>query len=142
MTKELSYNNIGYEAATFKVDETTRAYLEANHKDAATGRVDINDQKFAVALKGDNTVGFGASSPAASDALFGIIIAYEQDGFASVQYKGYVENIEVAGEIALATKTLAVNNKGVISSVEGAAGRGIVTKASTAEDKKITVYVG
>ena len=142
MAKTLNYGDIGYEAATFKVDDTTIAYLKANYTDAAARRVDVNGKKLAVALTGDNTVGFGASTPTASNALFGIIIAYEEDGYASVQYKGFVEDINVAGAIALGTKTLAVNNKGEISSVNDAAGRGIVTKAATSDDKTVTIYIG
>lgn len=142
MYKNVNFGDIGYEAATFKVNADTIAYLEANHKDPATGKVDINGKNLAVKLSGDNEVGFGSSSPAATDALFGVIIAYEQDGFASVQYKGFVEEIPVAGAIALGTKTLAVNNAGVISSVSGAAGRGIVTKAATSSDKNVTIYIG
>lgn len=142
MNRELSYNDIGYGAATFKVDETTITYLKTNYLDASTGKVDINGKKLAVKLSGDNTVGFGTSTPAATDALFGIIVTYEQDGYAAVQYKGFVENIAVNGAIALGTTTLAVNDKGVISSVTGSAGRAIVTKASTASDKAMTILIG
>lgn len=142
MTRDLSYESIGYEGATFKVDTTTKTYLETNYKDAATGKVDVNDLKLAVVLKGDNTVGFGTGTPTKADALFGFIKTYEQDGFATVQYAGYMEEVPVDGVIALGTTTLAVNDKGVISSVADTAGRAIVTKASTSNDKKITVLVG
>ena len=64
MTRDLSYNNIGYGAATFKVDDDTIAILKANHLDASTGRIDVNDKKLAVALNGDNTVGYGAAATA------------------------------------------------------------------------------
>lgn len=142
MNKLLSYNDIGYEAATFKVDDTTKSYLEKNYYDAGTGRVDINGKNLAVALTGDNTVGFGAETPTATNALFGIIIAYEEDGYASVQYKGFVEDVETTGAIALNTRALAVNEKGIVTTVEGANARAIVTKASTEEDKKAIIYIG
>lgn len=142
MFKDLNYGDIGYEAATFKVDDNTIAYLKANHTDASTGRVDVNGKNLAVKLSGDNTVGFGGSTPAATDALFGIIIAYEEDGFASVQYKGFVEAIPVNAAISLGTKELAVNNAGKISEVSGAAARAMVTKAATANDKEVTIYIG
>lgn len=143
MNRELSYNDIGYEAATFKVDETTIAKLKEKYLDPATNKVDVNDKKLAVKLTGDNTVGFGAAASAAeTDALFGFIVTYEQDGFAAIQYKGFMEAVPVATEIEIGKDTLAVNNEGVIESVDSAKGRGIVTKASTSDDKFINVYVG
>ena len=142
MTRELSYENIGYEAATFKIDDTTKTYLETNYKDPATGKVDVNDLKLAVVLKGNNTVGFGTSIPTATDALFGFIKTYEQDGYAAIQYAGFMEDITVEGDITVGTNTLAVNDKGAISSVTGTKSRAIVTKASTSSDKKITVLIG
>lgn len=143
MNRELSYNNIGYGAATFKVDDATIAILKANYTDAATNKVDVNDKKLAVALTGDNTVGFGTAA-SATDAtpLFGFIVTYEQDGYAAIQYAGYMEAVPVAGAIALGAKTLAVNNAGQVSVVAGAAGRGIVTKAATASDKFVNVLIG
>lgn len=143
MTRDLSYNNIGYGAATFKVDDDTIAILKANHLDASTGRIDVNDKKLAVALTGDNTVGFGAAATA-TDAtpLFGFIVTYEEDGFAAVQYAGYMEAVPVAGAIALGATELAVNNAGQVSVVATAKGRGIVTKAATASDKFVNVLIG
>lgn len=143
MNRELSYNNIGYGAATYKVDDATIAILKANYLDPATNKVDVNDKKLAVALTGDNTVGFGTGASATSATpLFGFIVTYEQDGYAAIQYTGYMEAVPVAGAIALKADTLAVNNKGEISVVEGAKGRGIVTKAATASDKFVNVLVG
>ena len=117
MNKMVSFDGIGYVAATFKVDATTKAYLEANKVNPKTGNVDINDARLAVKLNTDGTVGFGASTPTTADAVFGVIIAYEMDGFASVQTEGYVEGVPTAAAINAGVKTLAVNNAGVVSSV-------------------------
>ena len=73
MNKMVSYDGIGYVAATYKVDATTIAYLEANKVNAKTGNVDINDARLAVKLNSDGTVGFGASTPTTADAVFGVI---------------------------------------------------------------------
>ena len=129
MNKIVSYDGIGYVAATFKIDATTKAYLEANKVNAKTGNVDINDERLAVKLNTDGTVGFGASTPTATDAVFGVIIAYEMDGFATVQTDGYVEGVPTAAAINAGVKTLAVNNAGVVSSVP--AGEGTAAADST-----------
>ncbi len=133
MNKIVSYDGIGYVAATYKVDATTKTYLEANKVNPKTGNVDINDARLAVKLNTDGTVGFGASTPTTADAVFGIIIAYEMDGFATVQTAGYVEGVPTAAAINAGVKTLAVNNAGVVSSVSDtdSAGVVIVPSAST-----------
>ena len=132
MNKMVSFDGIGYVAATFKVDATTKAYLEANKVNAKTGNVDINDSRLAVKLNSDGTVGFGASTPTTADAVFGVIIAYEMDGFATVQTEGYVEGVPTAAAINAGVKTLAVNNAGVVSSVSDtdSAAKVIVPSAS------------
>lgn len=108
------FEGIGYVAATFKVNSTTKSYLEANCLNAKTGNVDINGKKLAVALDEDGKVGFGASTPTGADALFGIIVAYEMDGHASVQIKGGVDEVPTVGEIDGGYQQLVVNNKGEI----------------------------
>lgn len=137
MAKLLGYEEIGYLAATFKVDETTIAKLKADHLDASTQRVDVNGKKLGVKLTGDNTVGFGTGT--AADVLFGIIIAYEQDGYATVMTKGYLEEVPTAGEVALASRNLVVDANGLIKTAEGAESKANVIKAATSEDKFITI---
>lgn len=133
MNKIVDFNGIGYVAATFPVDATTKAYLEANHTNAKTGNVDINGKNLAVKLGADGTVGFGASTATAADAVLGIIMAYEMDGFASVQIAGGVDRVPTAAAVAGGRKALAVNNQGKLVAVEG--GREVsVAKPSTASD--------
>ena len=107
MSKIVSYDGIGYVAATYPVDSTTKAYLLANKVNGQTGNVDINNDRLAVKLNSDGTVGFGAASPTTADAVFGIIIAYEMDGFASIQMSGYVEGVPTTAAINAGVKTLA-----------------------------------
>lgn len=140
MAKILGYNEIGYVAATFKVDATTIAALKANYLNVETQRVDVNGKNLGVVLTGDNTVGFGAGSSAAStDALFGIMIAYEEDGYATVMTKGYLENVPTVGAVTLGTSELAVNNVGLIDEVSGAVTKARAIKAATSTDKEITI---
>lgn len=132
MNKMVSYDGIGYVAATYPVDSTTKTYLLANKVNAKTGNVDINDARLAVKLNSDGTVGFGASTPTTADAVFGIIIAYEMDGFATVQTSGYVEGVPTVAAINSGVKTLAVNNAGVVKSVDSTDSRAEVIVPSTA----------
>ena len=132
MNKMVSYDGIGCVAATYPVDSTTKTYLLANKVNAKTGNVDINDARLAVKLNSDGTVGFGASTPTTADAVFGIIIAYEMDGFATVQTSGYVEGVPTVAAIDSGVKTLAVNNAGVVKSVDSTDSRAEVIVPSTA----------
>lgn len=148
MAKILGYNEIGYVAATFKVDATTISKLKSDYLNDSTQRVDVNGKNLGVALKGDHTVGFGASAPTAADSLFGILIAYEQDGYATVMTKGYMEEVPTSGAVTLGSSELAVNDSGLITEVKatsgpsataGAKSKGVAIKAATLNDKTITV---
>lgn len=129
MNKIVDFNGIGYVAATFPVNEATVAYLKANHLNASTGNVDINGKNLAVTLDKDGKVGFGTGT----EALLGIIIAYEMDGFASVQIIGGIDEVPTAAALEAGAKGLAVNAKGEIVEAEG--GKTVtVAKPSTAEN--------
>ena len=121
MNKIVDFNGIGYVAATFEVDATTQAYLKANHLNAETGNVDINGLNLAVKLGTDGKVGFGASTPTSADALVGIIMAYEMDGYASVQIAGGVDEVPTKEAVEAGRKELVVNNKGQIEVLAGGA---------------------
>lgn len=112
MNKFVSFEGIGYVAATFPVDDSTKEYLVANHTNPRTGNVDINGKKLAVKLGEDGKVGFGTG------ALLGIIMAYEMDGFASVQIAGGVDEVPTAAALTAGVKGLGVNNKGEIVASE------------------------
>ena len=137
MAKILGYEEIGYVAATFKVDDNTVASLKANHLDASTGRVDVNGKKLVVALKGDHTVGFGTGT--ANDAVFGVMVAYEQDGYATVMTSGYLEEVPTAKAVALGASNLAVDANGKVTVVDGAASKAQAIKAATSSDLYITI---
>ncbi len=112
MNKFVSFEGIGYVAATFPVDDATKTYLAENHTNPRTGNVDINGKKLAVKLGEDGKVGFGEG------ALLGIIMAYEMDGFASVQIAGGVDEVPTAAALTAGVKGLGVNNKGEIVASE------------------------
>ena len=132
MNKLYDFNAIGYVAATFPVSADAQTYLKTHHLNAKTGNVDINGKNLAVKLNEDGTVGFGAG--AATDALLGIIIAYEMDGSASVQLIGGRDEVPTAAAIKAGVKGLVVNAKGeIVESADGGK-QVIVAKPSTAEN--------
>lgn len=138
MNKIVGFNKIGYVAATFEVDEATQAYLKANHLNTATGNVDVNGLNLAVKLGEDGKVGFGAG--AAADALLGFIMAYEMDGFASVQIAGGLDEVPTAAKLTAGRKALAVDAAGKVVEVEGAR-EATVAIPSTAENLLASVIL-
>ena len=136
MNKILGFEGIGYVAATFEVDETTKGKLLADHLNPATGNVDVNGKKLAVKMGNDGKVGFGTGS----EALIGIIVAYEMDGFCSVQIKGGVEEVPTAAALKAGVKGLAVDANGAIVEAEGGK-QAIVAKPSEAEELFATIIL-
>ena len=136
MNKIVSFESIGYVAATFPVDAATQAYLKENHL-AATGNVDINGKKLAVKLGADGKVGFGTGT--AADKLLGIIVAYEMDGFASVQIAGGVDEVPTSAAVTAGRKDLVVNAKGEIVVVEG--GREVTVSIPSTSDNKFASII-
>ena len=136
MNKFVDFEGIGYVAATFPVDDATIAYLKQNHL-ASSGNVDINGKKLAVKLGADGKVGFGAG--AAADKLLGIIVAYEMDGFASVQIAGGIDEVPTAAVVTAGRQALAVNAKGEIVVVEG--GREATIAKPSASDNKFASII-
>ena len=136
MNKFVDFEGIGYVAATFPVDDATIAYLKQNHL-ASSGNVDVNGKKLAVKLGADGKVGFGTG--AAADKLLGIIVAYEMDGFASVQIAGGVDEVPTAAVVTAGRQALAVNAKGEIVVVEG--GREATIAKPSASDNKFASII-
>lgn len=135
MNKITSYEGIGYVAATFKVKDDAITYLKSNYTNPQTGNVDVNGKKLAVKLNDDNTVGFGQSSVTKADALLGILVAYEMDGFATVQIAGGVDEVPTKVELKSGRQSLGVNDKGQIEVVaEGGARDTVVAEGSTSDN--------
>lgn len=128
MNKFVSFNGIGYLAATFPVSKAAQQYLKKEHTKASTGNVDVNGKNLAVKLNNDGTVGFGASTPTSEDALLGILIAYEMDGFATIQVKGGIDEVPTKSEITTGLKSLVVNDKGQIEELDAKIAASSLTK--------------
>lgn len=129
MNKIVSFNGIGYVAATFPVSKDAQKYLKANHLNVQTGNVDVNGKNLAVKLNEDGTVGFGTGT--AADAVLGILIAYEMDGFASVQLYGGIDEVPTAAELKGGVKSLVVDAAGKLVEVEGGKQVAVVIPSSS-----------
>lgn len=114
----------GVQCVTMLLDKTTIAAIGKEY-DSAKGK--------AVALTGNNTVGYGSDGA----PLFGVIRKAESDGYATVQVKGFACGItaDVAKTMgdSPVTKTAtgafaAVDGTGgVKSAADGVIGRGYIT---------------
>lgn len=132
MNKMVSFEGIGYVAATFPVDSTTQTYLKTNYTEPTTGNVDVNGKQLAVKLGTTGEVGFGASTPTAADALLGILVAYEMDGFATVQIAGGVDEVPTKAAVNAGLQQLVVNNKGQIEALADSVAASALTKGGKA----------
>lgn len=126
MNKFVSFEGIGYVAATFPVSSAAKTYLETNYLNAKTGNVDVNGKNLAVVLNEDGTVGFG------SGVLLGIMKVYEMDGFATIQIKGGVDGVPTASVLTAGVKSLKVNSSGALVA-ESNGNMVAVTKPSKAD---------
>lgn len=118
---EISVNGIGALRVTMFLDSTTKTTIGTDYDSA------INK---AVALKGNNTVGYGTTG----DALYGIIKKVEPDGVATVQVKGFVEGVPAITASSGTTlgSFLAVNGAGKVkNAAEGTVTKGIATAVDT-----------
>lgn len=83
----------------------------------------------------------GELAHSADDALFGVIIAYEQDGYATVQTKGYIDEVPTVGALNAGVKTLVANNRGKLVSISGVKSRGITILPSTEANLNTTILL-
>ena len=111
---DFSMNGVGsVSVVTMPLDKATKT---------AIGEKTDNAKGKAVALVGNNTVGYGADG----DALFGIIEKAEKDGYASIQVKGFA--CKVTADAAAIGKYAAVDGAGgVKSAADGVVSNGLIT---------------
>lgn len=117
MSKLISFGGIGELNATFAVDEATKTAIGTNY-DGAVGK--------AVTITGDGEVGYGESG----DALFGVLQQVESDGYATVQVKGFAENVSMTDTTedkpAVGAAVCVDGSGSIVKVAEGKEGKGIV----------------
>lgn len=122
MANFISYGGIGVQAATFELDATTKTAI-AKDFDSAVGK--------AVALTGNNTVGYGTSG----GAVFGFVLKCDARGLATVQYHGFREDVPIsataANQPALGGGVCVDGKGGIVKPAADAASGGKVTCVDT-----------
>lgn len=126
---EFSMNGVGgVTVVTMPLDATTKAAIGTDY-DGAKGK--------AVAITGNNTVGYGT----AGDSLFGVIVKVEQDGFASVQVKGFACGLVGTASGTAINKFAAVDGVGGVKSAgSGVVSNGYITSFDSAS-KSTDIYM-
>ena len=123
---DFSMNGVGgVECVTMPLDTATMAAIGTDYR-SAIGK--------AVTLTANDTAGFGA----AAGVFFGIIRHVEKDGYATIQVKGYAENVPIktasapvlnglvavdgTGKLQAAATTAGTVSRGYCTSVDSGAG--------------------
>lgn len=133
MNNYVEFGGIGYLGATYKANGSVSAIALASGAAAV--------EKMAVTATGDNEMGLGS----AGDPLRGIIEKYEDDGFMTVQVKGYKEDVPgVSGALPTANDFICVDGNGAVSNVaSGNSGPAYaVSVDDTADVNTVTIFIG
>lgn len=105
----------GVECVTMLLDSATKTKIGTAY-DSAKGK--------AVALTGNNTVGYGTDG----DAIFGVIRKAESDGVATIQVKGFACGLAGTASATAINKYAAVDGSGGVKSMaDKGISRGFIT---------------
>ncbi len=117
----------GVECVTMPLNEATKKTIDKDY-DSAKGK--------AVALTGNNTVGYGA----ADAPLFGVLRKVEHDGFATVQVKGFAVGLTSGADASAINKYAAVDGTGGVKSAgDGVVSNGYITAVE--DDGTVTILM-
>lgn len=128
MTRGIEFEGIGALRATFKAHSGIQSIVAASGVAAVEGK--------AVTVTGNGEMGFGS----AGDPLRGIVEKYEDDGYMTVQVKGFKEGIP--GVSVTANDFLCVDGNGAVSKVaSGNAGPAYAVSVDST-DNTVVVFIG
>lgn len=127
----LSYEGIGFQAATFKAGNKIKALVADADRDAVVG--------VPVVISAAQTVDLGTDG----DTVFGFIDVYEDDGHCTVQFRGFRTDVPIGTTAPTVGKIAAVDGTGKIkdSSSTAKLRSPIVVEVDTTE-KVATVFLG
>ena len=130
----LSFEGIGFQAATFKAGAGIKALVAAANRDVVVG--------VPVVISGNDEVDLGNDG----DIPFGLIDVYEDDGHCTVQFRGFREDVPTVVGGVVAGRIFVVDGNGVIK--DSADGIGVkqkitlpITAAITNADSAGTITV-
>lgn len=127
----ISFEGIGFQAATFKAGAGIKALVAAADRDAAVG--------LPVVLSGAGTVDLGNEG----DTVFGFIDVYEDDGHCTVQFRGFRTDVPIGAIPPTVGKIAAVDGDGaIIDSTETAKMRCPVIVEVDETEGVATVFLG
>lgn len=128
MARGIEFEGIGALRVTVKAADSVRAVALASGAAAVEGK--------AVTVTGNGEMGFGS----AGDPLRGIIEKYEDDGYMTVQVKGFKEG--VPGVSVVANDFLCVNGAGAVSKVAAGSAGPAYAVSVDATDNTVVVFIG
>lgn len=121
----ISFEGIGFQAATFKAGDGIKALVAAANKDAVVG------VPVVVTSAGD-VVDLGNDG----DIPFGLIDVYEDDGHCTVQFRGFRTDVPTVVGGVVAGRIFVVDGNGVIK--DSSSGIGVKQKMTKAVTAAIT----
>ena len=127
----ISFEGIGFQAATFKAGDGIKALVAAANRDAVVG--------LPVVITGAATVDLGNDG----DTVFGFIDAYENDGHCTVQFRGFRTDVPIGDTPPTVGKIAAIDGTGKIKdSAETAKLRAPVVVEVDEDEGVATVFLG
>lgn len=127
----LSFDGIGNQQVTMLAGTKLKALVEADNRDSVVG--------LPIVVSGNDEVDLGTDK----DTIFGFIDAYENDGYVSVQYRGFREDVVTVGATSAVGKCVATDASGKVKASDSLekVRAPIFTKVDTVE-KTATVFLG
>ena len=130
-TGGLSFENYGFESATFLAGAGIKALVTAHNRDFVVG--------MPVEITGSDTVDLGTDG----DTIFGLIDVYENDGHVGVQFRGFREDVPTADTTPTPGAIVALDGAGKVKdSATTAKLRNPVFINVDATNKTATVFLG
>lgn len=127
----LSYDGIGFQAATFKAGNGIKALVNGADRDAVAG--------IPVVISAAQTVDLGEDG----DTIFGFVDVYENDGYCTVQFRGFREEVKTATIAPTVGKIAAIDSEGKVKdSATTAKLRNPVFVDVDETNKTATVFLG
>lgn len=127
----LSFEGIGFQAATFKAGAGIKALVADADRDAVVG--------VPVVVSAAQTVDLGTDG----DAVFGFIDVYEDDGHCTVQFRGFRTDVPIGAVAPTVGKLAAVDGTGKVKdSATTAKVRAPIVVEVDATAKVATVFLG
>ncbi|MCX7771679.1 MAG: hypothetical protein N2376_01025 [Clostridia bacterium] len=127
----ISFEGVGYQGATFKAGDGIKALVATANRDAVVGK--------PVEISAADTVDLGTDG----NTVFGFIDSYENDGYCTVQFRGFRTDVSTVDTAPTVGKIVALDGAGKVKdSATTAKLRNPVFISVDATAKTATVFLG